>query len=133
MESVSRRTTFKYLLAGAAIGGAAQWPEASAKPTSEPAKSDIIFHGTGFEPMSLHIVAGERINVSSVAASTLKLTSAPDAPAKIQQTVAPHGKASIHFDKPGLYLLYDTETTRFDKKVGQVVAEKSSKYFPMPA
>ena len=133
MQSISRRTTFKYLLAGAAIGGATQWPAASAKPTKEPAKSDVVFHGTGFEPMTMHIVAGETIDVSSVAPSTLKLTSAPDAPAKILETIAPKGKASIRFDKPGLYLLYDAETTRFDKKVGQVVADKSSMQFPMPA
>lgn len=63
----------------------------------------------------------------------MKLASTPGAPETIRQTVAPNGKASIHFNKPGLYLLYDAETTRFDKKVGQVVAERSSKQFPMPA
>jgi len=61
MQFISRRTTFQYLLAGAAIGGATRWAAASAKPTSEPVQPDIVFHDIGFEPMTIHIVAGEKL------------------------------------------------------------------------
>lgn len=133
MQSISRRYLSQCLLAGAAIGGAVGWPVASAKPKKKAVYPDLVFHGTGFEPMTLHIVAGKKIAVQSVAARALELTSAPDAPEKIQQTIAPGANVSVSFNKPGLYLLYDAATTRFDNKVGQVVAEKSAKQFPLPA
>ncbi|MDA8095859.1 MAG: plastocyanin/azurin family copper-binding protein [Betaproteobacteria bacterium] len=39
----------------------------------------------------------------------------------------------MHFTKSGLYLFYDGATTRFDEKVGQVVAKRDAHQFPLPA
>jgi plastocyanin len=133
MSPVTRRFAFQSLLAGAALGSVLTVPPAQAQPAARPAQPDLVFHGRGFEPMMSHIVVGEKIEVVSVAADPLRLTSAPDAPEEIRQTVAPHGKTALHFGKPGLYLLYDAATTRFDDKVRQVVADRNAKSFPLPA
>jgi plastocyanin len=115
------------------IGGTMGFAVASAEPAKKAAKPNLLFHGTGFEPMTLHIVAGETIEIQSVARNALELMSAPAAPVEIRRTIAPGAGASLRFKEPGLYLLYDAATTRFDKKVGQVVAERSAKQFPFPA
>lgn len=139
MQAMSRRYAFKTLLAGAALGlGAAPVFAKSAmpnmaKPASGPVKPDITFHGQGFEPMMSHIVAGGGVEIRCAAGNALQLTSAPGAPEKIHHTVGPTAQASLRFAKPGLYLLYDSTTTRFDEKVGQVVARRKAKSFPLPA
>ncbi len=141
MQSISRRTAFTSVLAGTVLSGAigsslafAQMSmPAPSKRTTAPARLQVTFHGQGFDPMTSHIVAGETITVASSAARPLKLTSAPGAPEKIEHAVAPHAAAALKFAKPGLYVLYDAATTRFDDKVCQVVARHDAKQFPLPA
>jgi len=140
MDTISRRHFLKGLGAGAggiALSGlfvsrtvfAAQ----SAAKGAAADEADLVFHGHGFDPMISHVITGESIGLASAAGSALKLVSAPDAPEKVSKSLAPGAKVSLSFNKPGLYLLYDETTTRFDAKVGQVVARKSAKQFPLPA
>lgn len=147
MHSLTRRDALKSLLAGAALGGTLSarlaladsgmkmtpMSRRKAAPAQQPAAPDIVFHGAGFEPMVSHVTAGGRIELISAAAATLHIASAPSAPEHIRHSVAPSGRTALHFTKPGLYLLYDAATTRFDEKVGQVVAKRDAPQFPLPA
>lgn len=139
---LTRRSAFKSLVAGVALGGLPVSPldmanaDAMAgmnKKAKEPAKPDVVFHGRGFEPMTSKVIVGDTLEIISAAKNALQLTSAPSAPGKIQRAVAPGAKVSLRFDKPGLFLLYDGATTRFDAKVGQVVAKQGTPQFPLPA
>ncbi|AOV15719.1 hypothetical protein BJI67_00390 [Acidihalobacter aeolianus] len=96
-------------------------------------QSSVVFHGHGFYPMMSHVITGAVLELESVSNEILKLISAPSTPEKINLTLAPKDKAHLRFNKPGLYLLYNGITTRFDTKVGQVAARKESRQFPMPA
>jgi plastocyanin len=98
-----------------------------AKPTG------VSFFGAGFYPMVAHVVAGTTLRFSNRGAQTLSMASAPHAPAKLGASVAANDDANVHFPKPGIYLIYDDSTTRFDGDVGQVVARKSSASYPRPA
>lgn len=136
MQDVDRRTLIKALAGGSAalaLGAGLVPRRARAAQTAAAAKSGLVFHGRGFEPMMSHVLTGESVELISRAGAPLELASAPTAPQKVTRTVAAGGKTSITFAKPGLYLLYDRATTRFDAKVGQVVARKEAPSFPLPA
>lgn len=143
MTSLDRRYFLRSLVAGAALGSTVGASRAFAKSemsgmnmdksAAKRAKPDLVFHGQGFSPMTAHVTAGQKIEIMSVAHDSLEIVSAPTAPEKIRHRVAAGATASLRLTKPGLYLLYDSKTTRFDDKVGQVVAKKSAKQFPLPA
>lgn len=134
MQKITRRVAFKGIVAGGiATAGTLMSRTAFAGQQTMAMPASLVFHGRGFSPMTAHITAGESLEVVSASNAALHLTSGPTAPTKIQSTVAAGGKASLHFVRPGLYLLYDAVTTRFDKKVGQVAAKKTSPAFPLPA
>lgn len=134
MQFLSRRSAFKGLLASgaglAAVADRSAIAETARAHLSEP---DLVFHGHGFFPMTSHIQVGASIELVSRAHGVLDLAAAPTAPAEIRCVVKPGGKTSVQFDKTGLYLLYDAASTRFDETVGQVVAHKDARQFPLPA
>lgn len=96
-------------------------------------QSSVVFHGHGFSPMMSHITVGSELELVSVSNNPLRLVSAPNTPETIARALTHNRPTTLRFSKPGLYLLYDEVTTRFDAKVGQVVARKESRQFPMPA
>ncbi|TAM24923.1 MAG: hypothetical protein EPN46_13065 [Candidimonas sp.] len=120
---------------GLALAGTMAFKKANASAdiASNAAQSDIVFHGTGFAPMVLHLIVGEAVTITSASGNELQLNSAPDAPEKIAVKVKAGATLKLNFGKPGLYLIYDELTTYFDTKVKQVVARKSAKHFPLPA
>lgn len=146
MQMISRRRAFTSMVAGGiAAAGTMRSPMAAtppagkttagspAQPAGQATAGSIIFHGLGFFPMTSHVIVGQSIEVASEANDALQLTSAPGAPEKFERTIPAGGKVSLPFTEPGLYLLYDAATTRFDTKVGQVVAKRSARQFPLPA
>ena len=93
----------------------------------------MLFHGTGFAPMVATVRRGESLQIQSVATRALRLVSAPSAPRSIVRVVGAGRAVSLRLSEPGLYLLYDALTTRFDAGVGQVAARSDSPHFPLPA
>ncbi len=95
--------------------------------------ANVVFRGAGFSPLVSRVVSGETIKITSTARTKLHLVSAPQAPQPVTLTVAAGGRVSLRLTKPGVYLLYDDVTTRFDRRVGQVAARKGSRQYPLPA
>ena len=129
--SMSRRT----FLAGTAALGAAlavQTPAALARPQRASAVR-LRFHGTGFEPMTAVLRRGQMLWIDSVAAQPLQLLSAPSAPQRIARHIGAGRAAALRLEAPGLYLLYDALSTRFDPAVQQVAARRGARHFPLPA
>ena len=112
---------------------AVEAPPAALASTAAAASRRMRFHGTGFQPMIAAVTLGETLRVESVAARALRLVSAPTAPQRIERLVEAGRTVLLRPRKPGLYLLYDDLTTRFDPQVGQVAARSDSPFFPMPA
>ena len=129
--SMSRRT----FLAGAALLGAAlavETPAAAARSGLARAVR-VRFHGTGFQPMTAVLRRGQTLWIDSVAAQPLQLLSAPSAPQRIARYIGAGRAAALRLEVPGLYLLYDALSTRFDPVVQQVAARSGSRHFPLPA
>lgn len=136
MSTLSRRTLFHYAIAsGVAAVGTSLTSGLARAATSKasPAPPQIGFFGEGFVPMVARVVTGSELQFANDSSQTLRLVSAPDAPEPVHKSIAANGQTSVGFPKPGLYLLYDDATTRFDSKVGQVVARKTAPAFPRPA
>jgi len=83
--------------------------------------------------MVAHVETGSHVDFLNRGSLPLDLAAAPDSPTAVQTHLAPGAQGSVAFEKPGTYLLYDKGTTRFDDKVGQVVARKTVDAFPRPA
>ncbi len=137
LAPMNRRT---FLLHSAMAAGAltltalaAETPQAAMASTAAAASMRMRFHGTGFQPMIATVRLGQTLRVESVAARELRLVSAPTAPQHIARRLEAGGSVVLRPRKPGLYLLYDDLTTRFDPQVGQVAARSDSPFFPMPA
>lgn len=129
--SISRRT----FLAGAALLGAALAVETAAAAAS-PGRASAVrvrFHGTGFQPMTAVLRRGQTLWIDSLAAQPLQLLSAPSAPQRIARYIGAGRAAALRLEVPGLYLLYDALSTRFDPAVQQVAARPGSRHFPLPA
>ncbi|SOB75418.1 Plastocyanin [Marinobacter sp. LV10R510-11A] len=129
---VSRRN----LIQSAIIGTAAlstMSPSMALAKAKMPDHEGLVFRGEGFQPMVLKLVAGESLPIVNRGNQGLSLVSAPGAPEPIKAQIKPGEKKNLKWPKPGIYLLYDDQTTRFDSKVGQVVARNESPYFPLPA
>ena len=93
----------------------------------------MLFHGTGFQPMTAIVRRGEMLRIESVAARMLHLRSAPTAPQPADVRIARGHPVALALSAPGVYLLYDALTTRFDPQFGQVVARADAPHFPLPA
>lgn len=93
----------------------------------------MLFHGTGFQPMTAIVRRGETLRIDSVATRPLHLRSAPTAPQPVEQRIARGQSVALALSAPGVYLLYDALTTHFDPQFGQVVARADAPHFPLPA
>lgn len=134
--SLTRRRLLQGMLAGtgaAALAGTLGPVPVRAEQKAPAQGATMVFHGTGFEPMVAHLITGASLDFRNQASGPLQLASAPGAPVNVDHTVAPGAEAKLAFSKPGIYLLYDARTTRFDGKVQQVVARQNSPSFPLPA
>ena len=129
---ISRRNLLKSALIGAAALSTVS-PGFALAEAKRPDKEGLVFRGQGFQPMVLKLVAGERLPVVNHGHEALSLMSAPGAPESVSAKIPPGGKKHFKWTKPGIYLLFDDKTTRFDTKVGQVVARKDASNFPLPA
>lgn len=138
MSDLSRRRFLKGTVGGglAALGVPVLTRLAYAGETARAAdipEESVGFFGIGFDPMVAHIATGSGLTFSNRGGSSLELRAAPGAPQAVSKRVAAGGDTSVQFDEPGLYLLYDDATTRFDDRVKQVVARKKADTFPRPA
>lgn len=129
---LSRRNLIKSAVIGTAALSTLSPTIALAK-AKMPDKEGLVFRGEGFQPMILKLVAGQSLPILNRGHQHLNLVSAPGSPESVTEKIKSGGKKHLKWNKPGIYLLYDDKTTRFDSKVGQVVARKDSPYFPLPA
>ena len=130
---INRRTFLRraaWAASACTLGAAAHSPRAVGANGLE---RRLLFHGTGFQPMIASLRCGEALRIESVAARALHLLSAPGAPHPVEQHIGRGHAATLQLSAPGLYLLYDALTTRFDRQVGQVAARPDSPHFPLPA
>lgn len=135
-ESFPRQFSRRNLIKSALMGSAAlstMTPALALANAKKPGREGLVFQGEGFQPMILKLVAGQSLPIVNQGDKRLSLVSAPGSPESVKAKVDSGGKKHIKWTKPGIYLLYDERTTRFDSKVGQVVARKASPYFPLPA
>lgn len=129
---LSRRDLIRSAIIGTAALSTLS-PSMALAEAGRPDPEGLVFRGQGFQPMILKLVAGETLPVTNQGSQALGLASAPGAPEPIKADIKPGEKKNLTWSRPGIYLLYDNQTTRFDSKVGQVVARKESPYFPLPA
>ena len=132
LSLVSRRNLLKTALVGSAAV-VAMSPGAVLAKAKTPNREGLVFLGQGFQPMILKLVSGQTLPIANHGHEPLSLVSAPGAPDMIKEHIQPGGKKHLKWSKPGIYLLFDDRNTRFDNKVGQVVAKKESPHFPLPA
>ena len=124
---VSRRNLIKSAIVGTAALSTMSPSVALAKAQMLEDKG-LVFRGQGFQPMILKLVAGESLPIVNRGSQRLSLVSAPGAPEPVKEQLEAGGKKHLTWTKPGIYLLYDDQTARFDSKVGQVVARNTSPY-----
>ena len=125
-------------LAAAAVllAGLNRPASAAAAPAVRPAAvhtAQLVFGGAGFDPLMAHLLVGDTLEIRSTAATKLHLVNAPGEPERVNRTVAAGERTVLRLGKPGVYLLYDDTTTRFDPEVNQVAARRDARTFPTPA
>ena len=129
---ISRRNLIKTAVIGSAAFAAIS-PAAVLAKTKRPDEEGLVFRGQGFQPIVLKLVSGQSLPVVNRGHELLSLVTAPGSPEPIREHIEPGGTKHLKWSKPGIYLLYDDRSTRFDTKVGQVAAKKETPYFPLPA